>query len=115
MRLIEANRTDQRVASYDTWEQLRGYCQLSADPVGELVLAVLGLSTSARIALSDSICTALQLTEHCQDVAEDYARGRMYLPREDLERFGCAHAGPGRGARRRGPSQGARLRGGAGA
>jgi squalene synthase HpnC len=101
-RLIEANRVDQRVASYDTWEQLRGYCALSADPVGELVLTVLGLSTQARVSLSDSICTALQLTEHCQDVAEDYARGRVYLPREDLERFGCApedlgaaHAGEG--------------------
>ena len=91
VRLIEANRTDQRVSMYDTWEQLRGYCALSADPVGELVLAVLGLSTPARIVLSNSICTALQLTEHCQDVAEDYARGRVYLPREDLERFGCAH------------------------
>jgi squalene synthase HpnC len=88
-RLIEANRMDQRVDSYATWEQLRGYCALSADPVGELVLAVLGLSTPARIALSDSICTALQLTEHCQDVAEDLARGRVYLPREDMERFGC--------------------------
>jgi squalene synthase HpnC len=91
-RLIEANRLDQRVSSYDTWEQLRGYCELSADPVGELVLAVLGLATPARIALSSSICTALQLTEHCQDVAEDFARGRVYLPREDLERFGCTRA-----------------------
>ena len=99
-RLIEANRVDQRVSRYDTWEQLRAYCALSADPVGELVLAVLGMATPARVALSDSICTALQLTEHCQDVAEDLARGRVYLPREDLERFGCttadlaaAHAG----------------------
>jgi squalene synthase HpnC len=91
-RLIEANRTDQRVSSYDTWEQLRSYCTLSADPVGELVLAVLGLATPARIALSDSICTALQLTEHCQDVAEDLRRGRVYLPREDLERFGATPA-----------------------
>jgi squalene synthase HpnC len=92
VRLIEANRADQRVASYDTWQQLRGYCALSADPVGELVLAVLGLSTPARVALSDSICTALQLAEHCQDVAEDYARGRVYLPGEDLQRFGATHA-----------------------
>jgi squalene synthase HpnC len=91
-RLIEANRVDQRVSRYETWEQLRGYCALSADPVGELVLGVLGLATPARIALSDSICTALQLTEHCQDVAEDLARGRVYLPREDLERFGCTSA-----------------------
>jgi squalene synthase HpnC len=91
-RLIEANRVDQRVSRYETWEQLRGYCRLSADPVGELVLAVLGLATPARIALSDSICTGLQLTEHCQDVAEDYAAGRVYLPAEDLARFGCTTA-----------------------
>jgi squalene synthase HpnC len=94
-RLIEANRLDQRVSRYETWEQLRGYCALSADPVGELVLEVLGLATPARIALSDSICTALQLTEHCQDVAEDLANGRVYLPGEDLERFGCTTAALG--------------------
>ena len=100
-RLIEANRLDQRVKRYATWEQLRGYCELSANPVGELVLAVLGLSTPERVALSDSICTALQLLEHCQDVAEDLAAGRVYLPAEDLARFGCseaelhrAHTGP---------------------
>jgi squalene synthase HpnC len=90
LRLIEANRLDQRRDRYETWEQLRAYCALSADPVGELVLGVLGLSTPERIALSDSICTALQLTEHCQDVAEDLARGRVYLPLEDLARFGCS-------------------------
>ncbi len=88
-RLIEANRVDQRVGRYATWMQLRGYCGLSADPVGEIVLGIFGLATPERIALSDSICTALQLTEHCQDVAEDLARGRIYLPAEDLERFGC--------------------------
>lgn len=92
LRLIEANRLDQRVSRYQTWEQLRGYCVLSADPVGELVLAVLGLATPARIALSNSICTALQLVEHCQDVAEDLERGRVYLPAEDLERFGADEA-----------------------
>jgi squalene synthase HpnC len=89
-RLIEANRVDQRVARYRTWEQLRSYCALSADPVGELVLGIFGLATPGRIALSSSICTALQLAEHCQDVAEDLARGRVYLPLEDLERFRCA-------------------------
>ncbi len=88
-RLIEANRLDQRVNRYESWEQLRSYCALSADPVGELVLGVLGLATPARVALSDSICTALQLTEHCQDVAEDFAHGRVYLPAEDMRRFGC--------------------------
>jgi squalene synthase HpnC len=89
VRLIEANRVDQRVSRYETWEALRGYCRLSADPVGELVLGVLGLATPERIGLSDSICTGLQLTEHCQDVAEDFAAGRIYLPAEDLLRFGC--------------------------
>jgi squalene synthase HpnC len=91
-RLIEANRVDQRVNRYQTWEQLRGYCELSANPVGELVLAVLGLATPTRVTLSNSICTALQLAEHWQDVAEDMACGRIYLPGEDLERFGCAPA-----------------------
>jgi squalene synthase HpnC len=91
-RLIEANRVDQRVSRYETWAQLRAYCALSADPVGEIVLGVFGLGTPERVALSDSICTALQLTEHCQDVAEDLARGRIYLPAEDLRRFGCAEA-----------------------
>jgi squalene synthase HpnC len=88
-RLIEANRVDQRVARYETWEQLLGYCRLSADPVGELVLGAFGRATPERIALSDKICTALQLAEHWQDVAEDVARGRVYLPAEDLQRFGC--------------------------
>jgi len=89
VRLIEANRVDQRVSRYETWDELRGYCSLSADPVGELVLGVLGLATPERIVLSASICTGLQLTEHCQDVAEDFAAGRVYLPGEDLRRFGC--------------------------
>ena len=91
-RLIEANRVDQRVSRYETWAQLRAYCALSADPVGEIVLGVFGLATPERVALSDSICTALQLTEHCQDVAEDLARGRIYLPAEDLRRFDCAES-----------------------
>ncbi len=86
-RLIEANRTDQRVAHYDTWEQLRSYCELSANPVGELVLHAFKLATPARIALSNDVCTALQLTEHLQDVGEDLQRGRVYLPEADLARF----------------------------
>jgi squalene synthase HpnC len=95
-RLIEANRVDQRVSRYQTWEHLRGYCALSANPVGELVLAVLGMASPQRIALSDSICTGLQLIEHCQDVAEDLAAGRVYLPAEDLARFGCTEEQLGR-------------------
>jgi squalene synthase HpnC len=91
-RLIEANRLDQRVSRYETWQQLRGYCALSADPVGEIVLGIFDKATPERIALSDSICTALQLAEHCQDVAEDFAAGRVYLPAEDLARFGVTSA-----------------------
>ena len=78
-------------SAYETWKQLEDYCELSANPVGELVLRVFGLATPARIALSDRVCTALQLVEHLQDVAEDVARGRLYLPAEDLARFGCSH------------------------
>jgi squalene synthase HpnC len=89
-RLIEANRVDQRVSRYETWEQLLGYCRLSADPVGELVLGVFAKATPERIALSDKVCSALQLVEHWQDVAEDLRRGRIYLPAEDRERFGCS-------------------------
>jgi squalene synthase HpnC len=89
LRLIEANRMDQRVHRYETWVQLRSYCALSADPVGELVLEVFGLATPGRVAYSNSICTALQLIEHSQDVAEDLRAGRVYMPAEDLRRFGC--------------------------
>ena len=100
-RLIEANRVDQRVSRYETWEQLQGYCRLSADPVGELVLGVFGAADPWRVRLSDSVCTGLQLVEHLQDVAEDRDRGRIYLPLDDLRRFGsceqdvrAASAGP---------------------
>jgi squalene synthase HpnC len=99
-RLVEANRLDQQIDRYQTFDDLRHYCTLSADPVGRLVLAAIGLATTDRIALSDRVCTGLQLVEHWQDVAEDRARGRVYLPQEDLHRFGvsdddlqAAHAG----------------------
>ncbi|MEU3453531.1 squalene synthase HpnC [Micromonospora sp. NPDC006766] len=92
VRLIEANRVDQRVTRYATFDQLVEYCTLSANPVGELVLHVFGQVGSARIALSDRICTALQLIEHLQDVAEDHRRSRIYLPAEDLDRFGVTEA-----------------------
>ena len=86
--LIQANRQDQLVTRYETYEELRKYCELSANPVGQVVLAIMSAATPARITASDSICTALQLVEHTQDVAEDLANGRVYLPREDMERFG---------------------------
>ena len=91
-RLIEANRVDQTVSRYDTFPQLLDYCQLSAAPVGELVLGVFGAATPNRVALSDRVCAGLQVVEHLQDIAEDHARGRVYMPREDLDRFGCTDA-----------------------
>jgi squalene synthase HpnC len=88
-RLIEANRLDQVLTRYETFPQLLEYCQLSAAPVGELVLGVFGAATANRVALSDRVCAGLQVVEHLQDIAEDHSRGRIYMPREDLERFGC--------------------------
>ncbi len=90
--LIQANRQDQLVARYRTYRELEQYCELSANPVGRIVLYIFGVATPRRIELSDSICTALQLAEHWQDVAEDLASGRIYLPGEDLERFGVTEA-----------------------
>ncbi len=85
--LIQANRQDQRVTRYQTYAELARYCELSANPVGQIVLYIFGAATPARIELSDRICTALQLAEHWQDVAEDLANGRIYLPADDLARF----------------------------
>ncbi|MFI9803346.1 squalene synthase HpnC [Streptomyces sp. NPDC052301] len=85
--LIAANRQDQLVTRYETYDDLLAYCALSANPVGRLVLAVTGTSTPERIRLSDAICTALQIVEHLQDVAEDLDRDRIYLPAEDMKRF----------------------------
>jgi squalene synthase HpnC len=90
--LIQANRQDQTVARYPTFTDLRGYCELSANPVGRIVLYVFGSFSERRAELSDSVCTALQLAEHWQDVAEDLANGRIYLPAEDLERFNVTEA-----------------------
>ena len=99
--LIEANRRDQTVTRYRTFEDLVGYCRLSANPVGRLVLEIFGAATPDRLALSDDVCTGLQVVEHLQDVAEDLAQDRVYLPSADLEAEGCAesdlaaaHAGP---------------------
>jgi phytoene synthase len=86
--LVRANLQDQVVRRYDTFAELVGYCDLSARPVGDLVLHVYGAATPERLPLAADVCTALQLVEHCQDVAEDLRRGRVYLPAEDLARFG---------------------------
>jgi squalene synthase HpnC len=97
-RLIEANRTDQRKTRYATWADVKQYCTYSADPVGRLVLGVYGRAGDDRlVALSDSVCTGLQLVNFLQDPPRDLALGRVYLPAEDLARFGvqkAALAGP---------------------
>lgn len=90
-RLIEANRMDQRVSEYQSWDDLRGYCSHSADPVGRLVLDVIGRGDDPQLrAWSDDVCTGLQLVNFTQDVPRDLALGRVYLPAEDRRRFGVS-------------------------
>lgn len=92
-RLVGANRMDQYRLRYETWDELREYCHYSANPVGELVLELLGAASPLRIRYSNAICSALQLTEHCQDVREDLVlKGRIYLPEEDRKRFAVNEA-----------------------
>jgi squalene synthase HpnC len=83
--LIEANRRDQRVTRYPTFDDLLEYCRLSAAPVGRIVLAIAHVDDPQAIQRSDQVCAALQVLEHCQDVGEDAARGRVYLPAADLQ------------------------------
>lgn len=86
--LIQANRQDQLVTRYETYQDLEDYCALSANPVGQVVLYIMGAATPERIRASDRVCTALQVIEHSQDVAEDLANGRIYLPKQDMDEFG---------------------------
>jgi squalene synthase HpnC len=89
LRLIEANRIDQRVSEYESWDELKWYCKYSADPCGRLVLGVLGRAEEpALVAASDDVCTGLQLVNFLQDVPRDLALGRIYLPVEDRRQFG---------------------------
>ncbi|WP_329138052.1 squalene synthase HpnC [Streptomyces sp. NBC_01476] len=90
--LIGANRQDQQVRRYGTYDDLLAYCELSANPVGRLVLAITGTSTPERVRRSDAVCTALQIVEHLQDVAEDLGRDRIYLPADDMKRFSVDEA-----------------------
>src|SRR5437660_5121257 len=89
LRLIEANRMDQRISEYETWDDLKEYCRHSADPVGRLVLGLLRLDRDpSLVAASDDVCTGLQLVNFLQDVPRDLELGRIYLPAEDRRRFG---------------------------
>ncbi len=89
LRLISAFEQDQRVVRYQTFVELLDYCTRSANPVGELVLRLFRQASPENITLSDEVCTGLQLANFWQDVRRDYDKGRVYLPWDDLERFGC--------------------------
>jgi squalene synthase HpnC len=90
--LVSAFEQDQSVTEYLTYEQLLDYCARSANPVGHLVLHVAGAFNPENARLADATCTALQLANFWQDVARDLAIGRIYLPREDRDRFGVVEA-----------------------
>ncbi|MFJ2643697.1 squalene synthase HpnC [Streptomyces sp. NPDC086796] len=90
--LIEANRQDQKVRRYETYDELLAYCELSANPVGRLVLQITGTASPERVRRSDAVCTALQIVEHLQDVTEDLGRDRIYLPADDMARFHVTEA-----------------------
>ena len=97
LKLVEANRMDQRDGRHATYEDLLRYCERSANPVGHLFLYLFGYRDEERQRLSDATCTALQLTNFWQDVRRDWDMGRVYIPQEDMERFGYTeeklHAG----------------------
>jgi squalene synthase HpnC len=90
--LISAFEQDQTVTDYETFPQLLDYCTRSADPVGHLILYLGRVFNPENARLSDLTCSALQLANFWQDVSRDLAIGRVYLPREDRERFGYPDA-----------------------
>jgi squalene synthase HpnC len=92
LALLLAFEQDQRVKRYDTFDQLTSYCNCSANPVGHLVLMLFECFDAERARLSDEVCTGLQLANFWQDVARDFAIGRVYLPAEDRARFGVSEA-----------------------
>lgn len=96
--LISAFKQDCQVTRYETYAELLDYCTRSANPVGRLFLLIFGYRDSELLQLSDKICTGLQLANFWQDIAQDYQRNRVYIPREDMRSFGCTekdiHAGP---------------------
>lgn len=88
--LLSAFRQDITTHRYATWSQLLDYCRRSADPVGRLVLRIAGYRESKLDQVSDGFCTALQLTNFLQDLKQDWQRGRLYVPEEDLSECGAA-------------------------
>jgi squalene synthase HpnC len=94
--LLIAFRQDQTITRFDTFRDVLAYCKYSANPVGHLVLYLCGYRDAERQQLSDFTCTALQLANFWQDVSVDYQKGRIYLPLEDLSRFGVTEEDIGR-------------------
>jgi len=92
LALLAAQRERQRTPEYATYDDLLVFCGRAANPLGRLVLAILGHTDDERIEYSDAICTAVQLTAFWRDIARDYTRGRIYVPREDLHLFGVGDA-----------------------
>jgi squalene synthase HpnC len=88
--LLGAFRQDARDATFSTWDDLLGYCRGSANPVGRLVLALYGIEDPEPLRASDAVCTALQLTNFWQDMSQDLKRGRLFLPLEDMARYGLS-------------------------
>ena len=86
--LLTAFEQDQLVTEYQTFAELLSYCRNSANPVGRIVLRLCRADDEQSVALSDAVCTGLQLANFWQDVARDADIGRAYLPFEDCERFG---------------------------
>ncbi len=86
--LLVAFRQDQTVTRYQTMQDVLGYCRYSANPVGRLVLYACGYADEERFRLSDDTCSALQLANFWQDIRVDFAKGRVYLPQDDMRRFG---------------------------
>lgn len=87
--LLSAFRQDVTTTRYPTWAGVLDYCRRSANPVGRLVLRVAGCATASADAASDSVCTALQLTNFWQDLARDWRNGRLYVPLEERDRAGA--------------------------
>jgi phytoene synthase len=86
--LLQAFRSDARDATFPTWDDLLVYCRGSANTIGRMVLSLYGVEDAHAQAESDALCTALQLTNFWQDLGVDLARGRLFIPLEDLARFG---------------------------
>jgi len=90
--LLAGLRSDGHRGELATYAELLGYCRLAANPAGRMALRVFGALDPAKEALSDDVCTGLALANFWRDVGPDLDRGRVYLPREDRERFGVTEA-----------------------